>query len=234
MKKSWIVPTVTFVLISASVLLGSDCETCNDSIGILDSVPAVEPITIRADGKIRKISLMESFRIHGRSCPGMTSTYRALQYGLLLLFGKEIPDKDDLVINSRTPAPGAMAMLDLVMIGENRTNKTNAPRGMTLDGDLCRFTLYRKSTNTAVDIRVKPEHYPKNFFEYKKKQAVKKLTPEEWQLLRSQIREMVLKFPAMSFEDLFGKPQPYTTITWGTLMPADTAPPVSDDDIGRR
>jgi hypothetical protein len=228
--KTFIVPIVVFWFISASTLWGSDCNSCHTTKGVKERVPTVEPITIKADGKIRKISLADAFRFHGHSCPGMTTTFRALQYGFLLLFGEEIPEQSDLAIISRTPVSGSLDMLDLAMIGENRAEKTYPPQGMKAGRDAFWYTLYRKSTSMAVDIHLKPELYPKDFFEYKKKQADKKLTPEEWQIFHGCMREMILKFPAMSFEDLFGRPQPYKTIMWGAMMPAHNRPPVSGGD----
>ncbi|MBN1568977.1 MAG: hypothetical protein JXA73_14095 [Acidobacteria bacterium] len=215
-----ITPAILLLAICTSPLLGSECATCHAAKGVRESTPAVEPITIKADGAVRKISLADAFRVHGHSCPGITTTFRALQYGLLLLFDKEIPEQKDLAIVVRTPISGGLDLLDLVMIGEDRKQKTAPPKGMMASRDSFIYTLYRKSTSTAVDIRLKPEHFPKDFFDYKKKQSEKKLSSEEWQVLHDYMKEIILKFPTMSFEDLFGKPKPYKTIMWGTLMPA--------------
>jgi hypothetical protein len=172
-QKLCIVLTAAFLLIPASTLLASDCNACHVSKGVRESVPAVEPIAIKADGKIRNISLNDAFRFHGHSCPGMATTFRAMQYGIRLLFNKEIPEQKDLAVISRTPVDGVLDMLDLLMIGEKQANKTSAPEGMTGGRDAFYFTLYRKSTSTAVDIHLKPEHYPKDFFEYKKSRRIK-------------------------------------------------------------
>jgi len=221
----------TFMLAAGvSTLPADNCNSCHASKGVRESIPTVDPIKIRTDGKIRTISLPEAFHFHGHSCPGLTVTFRALQYGLLLLFDKEVPAPQDLAIVARTPLSGGLDLLDLVMTGEKRERKTYPPDGMKSDRNKIIFTLYRKSTSTAVDIQLKPEHYPKDFFEYKKKQAAKKLTPEEWQVLHGYMKGMILKFPTLSFEDLFDKPQPYKTIMWGSLAPAHNKPPTLEGD----
>lgn len=230
LKRYLVVSIAILFVISASQIWSSDCNSCHTSKGIKEREPVVAPITIKADGKIRKISLAEAFRFHGHSCPGMTTTYRALQYGLQLLFGKEIPVQSDMAIISRTPVAGGLDMIDLVMLGENRSEKTYAPEGMKAGNDAFWYTLYRKSTSMAVDIHLKPELYPKDFFQYKKKQADKKLTPDEWQIFHGYMRDMILKFPTMPLEELFGRPQPYKTIMWGTMMPAHNSPTASGGD----
>lgn len=229
-KKLWIAPVAVFLLFRAGCLLGSECANCHNAKGVRESTPAIEPIAIKQDGKIRKISLSDAFRFHGHSCPGLTTTFRALQYGFLLLFDKEIPEQKDLAIIVRTPISGGMDLLDLIMIGEGRSAKTAPPQGMKASRDSFIYTLYRKSTGTAVDIQLKPEHYPKDFFDYKKKQSERKLSPEEWQVLHDYMKNIILKFPTMPFEELFGKPKPYKTITWGTLMPAHNVSASSVDN----
>jgi hypothetical protein len=75
-----------------------------------------------------------------------------------------------------------------------------------------------------VEIRLKPEHFPADFFDLKKMQSTRKLTSEEWEKLHDYMKSIILTFPDKSIEDLFGKPKPYKTITWGTLMPAHDGP----------
>lgn len=222
-KKLSMASTVLVLFIQASALRGEDCNQCHAAKGVKESTPAVAPIAIQAEGKPRSIALSDAFRLHGHSCPGITTTFRAFQYGILILFGNEIPEREDLLIFSRTPTPGSLDLLDLIMIGENRTRKTSEPQGMRASRDNFCYTLYRKSTGTAVDIQLKPEHYPKDFFDLKKKQSAKKLTSEEWDTLHGYMKNIILTFPGKSFEDLFGRPQPYKTIVWGQLLPAHGA-----------
>lgn len=184
-NKLYLTLAVSLLLAPASSLLGSDCATCHAAEGVRESIPVPEPIAIKTEGKIRTISLSDAFRFHGHPCPGLTTTFRALQYGLLLLFGKEVPEQKDIAVVTRAPVSGGLDLLDLVMVGENRATKTSPPKGMRASRDAFIYTLYRKSTSTAVDIQLKPEHFPKDFFDYKKKQSEKKLSPEEWQVLHN-------------------------------------------------
>ena len=220
LKKLWMALIALILLVHASYLLGDDCVQCHAAKGVQESTPAIAPIVIKAEGKTRSISLSDAFGFHGHSCPGVTTAFRALQYGILLLYGTEIPEQDDLLISSKTPAPGSLDLLDLIMIGENRKGKTGAPKGMQSRADNFSYTIYRKSTHTAVDIHLKPEHYPKDFFALKKKQSANTLTSEEWDTLHNYMKTIILTFPSKSFEDLFDSPQPYKAIIWGNLMPA--------------
>jgi formylmethanofuran dehydrogenase subunit E len=189
-------------------------------MGVRESVPDIGTIEINAAGVNRRISLADAFGFHGHSCPGVTTTFRALQYGIHLLFGSEVPRQGDLVIVSKTPTSGSLDLLDLVMIGEKRAKKTSAPEGMPAGRDNFAYTLYRKSNSTAVDIRMKPEHYPEDFFALKKKQSARELSEDEWDTLHGYMKNIILTFPKKSPEELFGKPEPYKTIVWGSLMPA--------------
>lgn len=114
MSKLWMAaPALAALLISVPPLAGGDCMSCHRSKGVRERAPHVESIAIKANGRIHTISLDEAFRFHGHSCPGLTTTFKAIQYGFSLLFGKETPDRDDLAIVSRTPVDGGLDMLDL-------------------------------------------------------------------------------------------------------------------------
>jgi hypothetical protein len=202
------------------LLLGNECSDCHAAKGVREFTPDIGSIDIKAEGKSRSISLSDAFAFHGHSCPGITAAFRALQYGILLLFGNEVPEQEDLAIVSKTPAPGSLDVLDLVMIGEKRAKRTEAPAGMKSSRENFVYTLYRKSNSTAVDICLKPEFYPEDFFDLKKKQSAQKLSSEEWDTLHNYMKTIILTFPNKSFEELFGKPKPYKIIIWGTLMPA--------------
>ncbi|MBN1833058.1 MAG: hypothetical protein JW896_13205 [Deltaproteobacteria bacterium] len=218
-KKLFISLTTLLLLAPASIAFADGCSECHAKKGVEESIPSIAPIKINEDGVTRSISLSDAFRFHGHSCPGVTTTFRALQYGIFLLFGDEIPEKNDLVIFSKTPTKGSLDMLDLVMIGEKREKGTTAPEGMKASRENFSYTLYRKSTCTAVDIQLIPSHYPKDFFELKKKQSAQKLTSEEWDMLHDDMKTIIRTFPQKTFETLFGNPKPYKTITWGSLLP---------------
>ncbi len=214
-KKMWIVCIVLVLGAQAPALFGEDCNICHTAKGVRERTPDIPPIRMLVDGRECSISLADAFRFHGHSCPGVTTTFRALQYGIRLLFGNEIPERKDLVVFSKTPTSGSLDLLDLVMIGATRKEKTAAPKGMQAGRGNFQYLLYRKSTHTAVEIRLKPELYPADFFDYKKKQSAGELTPEEWDTLHGYMKNIILTFPGESLETLFGTPEPYRTIPWG-------------------
>jgi hypothetical protein len=220
LNRFWISLIITISLVQTEPLIGSECNECHAAKDVRESIPDIGSIKIRAEGISRSISLSDAFGFHGHSCPGVTTTFRALQYGIFLLFGDETPDLEDLVIVSRTPTSGSLDLLDLIMIGEERTKKTAAPVAMPSSRENFAYTLYRKSNSTAVDIRMKPEHYPEDFFDLKKKQSARRLSSEEWDTLHNYMKNIILTFPNKPFEELFGKPKPYKTIVWGNLLPA--------------
>jgi formylmethanofuran dehydrogenase subunit E len=222
-RKKWVVCTVLLLGFHIQTVNGSECNTCHEAKGVRENVPDISPIRMRVDGKENILTLAEAFRFHGHSCPGLTTTFRALQYGIQLLYGDEIPDRNDLLIFSKTPTPGNLDLLDLIMLGEQGKGKTVAPDVMKSSRENFHYILYRKSNCTAVDIRLKPELYPADFFDYKKKQSAGSLTPEEWETLHGYMKHIILTFPTESFETLFGAPKPYPMILWG-LSPVPAHP----------
>ncbi len=223
-KKLWISLTALLLFTPASILFADGCNECHAKKGVEESIPSIAPIKIKENGVTRSMTLSDAFSFHGHSCPGVTTTFRALQYGIFLLYGDEIPEKKDLVIFSKTPTRGSLDMLDLVMFGEKREKGTTAPEGMKASRENFSYTLYRKSTGTAVDIQLIPAQFPKDFFELKKKQSAQKLTPEEWDRLHDYMKTIILTFRQKSFGTLFGNPKPYKTITWGSLLSAHDNP----------
>ncbi len=208
---------LVFLFVNTSVLWAADCVKCHKEKGIEETVPELEPVLLRADGKIRTITLADGFNYHGHSCPGVTTTFMAVRYGITLIYGKEIPEQGDLVIFSRSPAPGCLDMIDFIMINKKGEIKTTAPKGMKSGRDRFLYTIYSKSKNTAVDVHLKPELYPSDFFQIKKKMAAKTASEDDWQTIHGYMRNLILTLPAMSFEELFGKPEPYRAVAWGVL-----------------
>ena len=216
-KKLSISTIVLFYLLSSSSLLGIECARCHMERKVKENIPQTNPIAIKDNGKIRSITLSDAFNYHGHSCPGVTTAFLAIRYGITLLYDKDIPDQKDLVITSRTPAPGCMDMIDFLMINKKDEVKTSAPKGMKSGRDNFCFTIYSKSKAAAVDIQLKPEKYPEDFFILKKKQANNNMTEDEWQTMHDYMKGMILSFPLMSSEELFGKPGLYRVIIWGKL-----------------
>jgi hypothetical protein len=217
LKRILIISILFGLLICSPSLWGNECVKCHVDKGVKESAPTTDPILIKTDGKTRSISLADAFAYHGHSCPGVTTAFRAIQYGIKLLYGSDVPEQGDLVVFSRTPTPGSRDMLDFLIIDQKGAKKTAIPKGMRSSRDNFYYTLYSKSTATAVDIQLRPENYPEDFFRLKKKQAAQELSPEEWDTLHDYMKNIILTFQTMPFENLFGKPEPYKIITWGEI-----------------
>lgn len=201
-------------------LADGDCARCHQDNNITVRVPDTEPITILADGKEQTITLDRAFQFHGHECPGMTTTFLAIRYGVKLLFQDEMLDRNDFLLTSISPAGGIKDMIDLVMKGDNHADRTWPPDGMKNDQDRFTFTMVRKSTSEAVDIRLEPELMPADFFKLQKKKG-KNITQEEWWKLHEIKKDIILGFPLKSDEELFGKPEPYKVLLWGSVLPGE-------------
>lgn len=201
--------------------LAGDCKACHQKHGITPRTPLVSPIAITADGQMREITLEDAFTFHGNQCPGATTTFRAIQYGIGLLFPGETPARDDLMIISRTPAVGPKDLIDLVMKGNNHTHRTWPPVGMEKAQRNFSFTVIRKSTCEAVDVRLKEGVWPTDFFLLKKKEEAGTISNDERDRLHGYTKEIIMGFPVRPPEELFGKPEPYKLILWGTLQPGE-------------
>jgi len=203
---------------SAGYALADDCISCHAKNSVTIRLPQTAPIRIMADGKEHQVTLAQGFKFHGHECPGMTTAFVAIRHGIKLLFHDAVPDRNDLLITSVTPAGGVKDMIDLIMKGDSPSDKTWAPPGMKPDVQGFVFTLVRKSTSEAVEVRLRPSLFPDNFYQLKQKQKEKKSTPEEDQRLHDYIKNMILTFPSRPAEELFGTPKPYKLILWGTIQ----------------
>jgi formylmethanofuran dehydrogenase subunit E len=208
-------------MMSPAYVLAGDCMACHQKHGVEIRTPSVSPIKLKVDGKEQMITLDRAFAFHGHECPGMTIAYRAVQYGIELLFPGETPDRDDLLITSRTSAAGVKDFIDLVMKGDDPAKKTWPPVGIGKSRDGFDFLLVRKSTCQAVEIRLRQDSFPVDFYPLKQKVQDKSITRDEWNRLHGYMKEILLKFPSAPAEELFGKPMPYKMILWGTLLPGE-------------
>lgn len=198
-----------------------DCKQCHTQNGITVKIPVIQPIKVITDGKERSITLKDSFSFHGHECPGMTTTFLGIRYGIQLLYHGAVPDSSDLLITARTPAGGVKDLIDLVMKGNNPADRTWAPSGMKNDQDRFNFTIIRKSTSEAVDVRLNPALLPDSFSKLQQKQKNKKTTPQEDEQLHSYIKNIITGFPLKPAEELFGTPKPYKLLLWGTVQDSE-------------
>ncbi|MDY0269847.1 FmdE family protein [Trichloromonas sp.] len=209
------------LMISPEQVLAGDCMACHEKHGVMIRKPSVSPIKLKVDGKEQCITLERAFAFHGHECPGVTIAYRAVQYGIERLSPGETPDRDDLLITSRTSAAGVKDFIDLVMKGDNPAKKTWPPVNMGKSRDGFDFLLMKKSTCQAVEIKLLPENFPADFYLLKQKQKDKTITNEESDRLHRYMKKILLEFPHVPADELFGQPEPYKMILWGTVLPGE-------------
>jgi hypothetical protein len=214
MQKLTIISVWLFISAFSSIAFGNECIKCHQENAVEESEPRPSPIFIKAKGKTRSVSLADAFKQDGAPCPGITTAYRAMQYGIKLLYGDTIPEQGDLVVFSRTPVPGSRDFLDLLLYDKKKPQKTAIPEDMPAGSDKFFYTVYSKSMSTAVDVQLTPQNWPNDFFKLKKKQKSKILSPEEWDILHGYMKNIILTFQTMPLEELFGKPVPYKVIMW--------------------
>jgi hypothetical protein len=204
-------------------LSADTCISCHTEKGVEVRVPSTKPIQLMYQSEKRSITLADAFEDHGYPCAGVTTTFLAVQYGINLLYDSEIPETCDLVILSRSGTSGALDFIDFLMKGDQHKHKgkgkSKSPEGMKPSRENFVFTILSKSTSQGVDVKLKPEHFPADFFTLKKKQRANSLTPEEWEKIHGYVKNIILTFPTMPADALFGQPQPYHVMSWGCLTP---------------
>jgi hypothetical protein len=203
-------------MLPAGVLAGN-CLECHGKQGVTIKPPVVAPIKMMVDGKERTITLDGVFRFHGDVCPGATIAYRGVQYGIRLLYGNEIPDRNDLVVVSRTPAAGVKDFLDFFMKGDKPSMRTLPPPGMQMSRDGFIFTVMRRSTCEAVELPLNHAFFPPEFFSLRKKNQENTITEDERGRFHACMKNIVRASFLTPAEEMFGKPKPYKIIVWGTV-----------------
>ncbi len=223
-KKSCLLFFILLVLsvnFSHSTVFAHGCVECHTKHGVKEKVPSIPSINLIVGGQRQTITLTDAFKFHGHPCPGVTIAFRAVQQGINILYDSEIPKQDDLLVFSRIAKRGPLDLIDLLMKGSKLSKRTWPPVGIKPSRDNFFFTIMRKSTCQAVDVKLKPERFPKDFFKLKKKEKDKTLTSKEWDILHTYMKNIILNFPTMPAEELFGNPRPYKVIAWGKLLPGE-------------
>ena len=198
-----------------------NCAKCHIENDVTVKIPATAPIKLVVDNSEKEITLADAFKFHGHECPGTATAFRAVQYGIELLYGDRAPSRDDLLIFSKHPSRGVLDLIDYVMKGDDALKRTWPLDGMKKSREGFAFTIVRKSACLAVDVKLKPELWPADFFKLKRKQKKKGLTEKEWEKLHEYMKNILLTFPVKSAKKLFGTPTPYKTLIWGTLKPSE-------------
>ncbi|MCK4590960.1 MAG: formylmethanofuran dehydrogenase subunit E family protein [Candidatus Latescibacteria bacterium] len=212
------------LLMLMSVLLLASFAGADLDIGEDYKVPDIPPIKVMEDGKEVVITLADAFEYHGHPCPGVCIGFRALTYAIEHLWGDTIPEREDLIVFSRGPMCGVVDVFTLVTYGDSKVKPDTVtqatpgppiPKGMIAGRDKFWFTIVRKSTGDALDIRVNGGLFPKDFFSLKKKVKSKKASDAEKEQLDAYKREMVRAFPTLPVAELFEKLVRYQVIMWG-------------------
>ncbi len=190
--------------------------------------PDITPIRVMEDDKEVVITLADAFKYHGSPCPGVCMAFRSVTHVTELLWGDAIPRRDDIVMFCRGPMYGVLDLFTLVRYGDLKAKakeKTDAvtsatpgppiPEGMTAGRDKFWFTIIRKSTGDAVDIKIDVKQIPQDFFILRKKIKSKKASDVDEKRLNAYKVDMVKKIPIMPLGELFGKPVQYKIIMWG-------------------
>jgi hypothetical protein len=184
------------------------------------SAENLPPVTVIQEGQERTIRLTDVYDFHGNACPGATMAFQALRYGLELLYGKETPDVNDLVIISRS-AGGPMDLFDLMMKGRNKSKRTWPPAGMTMGAENFEFQFLRKSTMQSVTVRLQDGLWPADWFELRAGNKAGTLTDEEKQKRKEDREHVISTFPGKPLTQLFGNPSVYTIVAWGQILPGE-------------
>ncbi len=187
-------------------------------------VPDIPPIKVMEDGKEVVITLKDAFEYHDHPCPGVCVGFRALTHAMELLWSDVVPERGDLVLFSRGPMHGVVDIFTLTTCGDLKANADaitqatpgpSIPKGMTPGRDKFRFTIIRKSTGDAVDVKLNKKLFPKDFFSLRKKIKSEKASYAEQEQLDAYKRKMVKRFPTLPAAELFEKPVRYQVIMWG-------------------
>ena len=214
-KKLLLLLSICLIVSSA----GADLDMAEDY-----KVPDIPPIKVMEDDKEVVITLGDAFEYHDHPCPGVCVGFRALTYAIELLWGETIPERGDLIVFSRGPMSGVLDIFTLTTCGDLKAKAdavTQAtpgpliPKGITPGRDKFRFTIIRKSTGDAVDIKLKRDLFPKDFFSLRKKIKSEKASDAEKKEMDTYKRKMVRTFPTLPVAKLFEKPVRYQVIMWG-------------------
>ena len=199
-----------------------------------DSAKAAPPIVVKQGGETRSIHLCQAFDYHGNACPGATMTYMAVRYGFELLHEEgEIPDLDDLVIVGRAPG-GPMDMLDLVMKGEDRAERTWPPEGIERGAGNFSFQFFRKSTMRTVTVRLRDGLWPADWFELRDKKRDGSITEVESEKRRRDRQYVIREYPKKSYSELFDEPEVHAFVAWGAVVPGEIDRHIRDLRRSRR
>jgi len=207
-------PTLIFLLLALALSAQAKEVVCPPAAAQL------APLKYTVDGEPRTLALCDVYRFHGGVCPGATMAFRAVGYGLELLFGDEIPELADLLIISKAPG-GPMDLFDLMIKGDNPALRTWPPTGMTNSADNFSFQFLDKSKLKMVTVELKQGLWPDDWFVLRDKNREGVITPEEEKKRLADRQHVINTFPTRSYAELFGQPRVETFVIWGEIEPGE-------------
>jgi hypothetical protein len=222
MKKSCLFASAVFLaalIFQGSSAMAASCIECHTEKGVELKIPDTAPIQLMRQGEKRTVTLDDAYAHRGHPCVGVTIAFLAVRQGISLLCGSEIPEQTDMAVLTKSGAGGAFNFLDMLLKCKKEGAQTEVPPAMKPSRESFIFTVVRKSTHQAVDIQLKPDQLPEDFFVLAQKHKAGTATPEEWEKLHGYIGKSIMTFPAMAPEALFVQAQPYHLMAWGCLMP---------------
>lgn len=202
------------------LLLGLTLSAQAKEVVCPPSATQLAPLKYTVGGEPRTLALCDVYRFHGGVCPGATMTFRAVGYGLELLFGDETPELADLLIINKAPG-GPMDLLDLMIKGDNPTLRTWPPTGMTNSADNFSFQFLRKSNLKMVTVELNQGLWPDDWFDLRNKNREGTISPEEEKKRLTDRQQVINTFPTRSYAELFGQPQVETFVIWGEIEPGE-------------
>ena len=134
----------------------------------------------KSDAEIDKI-IEQEFRGADGKCPCISCAFRAVLLGIQKLWGKEIPQRNDIKIISHLPSPGSMQCFEYIVGKENfvLSIPEKKKRGEDIDIDNWNFLIIRQSTGDEFEVQVRDDVYPEGFFGLRKKVKVENSATKE-------------------------------------------------------
>ncbi|VUT23905.1 MAG: hypothetical protein MASP_00237 [Candidatus Methanolliviera sp. GoM_asphalt] len=170
----------------------------------------MEPIIIDDGRTLLKITIEEVAKLHeelidGKPCICVSSSFRAAQLAFSKLWHEEIPKRDDMKIISALPTEGSQQTFKYILGERSKEDfRLELPEGTSVENLASHnhvFTFVRKRTNTSIQVRARPEIFPKEFFQQRKlveyaiPREETKEEKEEFEKLEREVRDKFLTLP---------------------------------------
>ncbi|MCL6558152.1 MAG: S-layer homology domain-containing protein, partial [Firmicutes bacterium] len=156
------------------------------------------PLEIKKQGDLYRVNYTDvALEEDGKICVCGSFAFRAMQAAIAELWPGEIPEQDRIFVQGPY-SDGVEAALERIA-GDQHFNLENREQ----DTDFYNFRVTDKLGRKTVNITVKPEVYPENFFELKKKIKAGTATAEEKQEFQAKRAQLVEKLRWDSLDRLF-------------------------------